>query len=233
MHRRLFRTLRVTIATLATFTFILLGPLAGGAAAQSVACAEQPALGVFDGNGDGVLTVGEIRAAAPDNAQLQGIASQLEAKGISGIQYAGCNGSGNGATTAGNGSNAGTTTTTAGASSNGVTTAAGGSTTGATAGGGSGNGTSTTSAGTGSSTGNGTATSGATGAGTTTGNGTSTTIPGTSIHISSLPNTGHGQLSEQGNSTLMLLLAAAGILALGGAVASRLRREASSNSPLR
>jgi len=157
MGKRLLRTLGVITVTLATI--ILLSPLAVDAAAQSVQCVDQPALGVFDSNGDRVLTVGEIRAAAPDNAKLQGIASQLEARGLTGIQYAGCGASGGGTTVSG---------------------------------------------GTGTPTSGGTPASGAT-------NGiTPTTTDGTG----------------NGMAKTIMLFGAAGILALGGAVAWRLRRRA-------
>jgi len=58
-------------------------------AAQEI-CQEEPTLALADGNKDGVASVEEILALAPDNAQLQAAADQLEAAGITGIRYTGC-----------------------------------------------------------------------------------------------------------------------------------------------
>ena len=60
------------------------------AAGQSLPCVEQPLLAVFDSDQDGVLSVEEIRAAAPDNEQLQTIANQLQEQGVIGIRYSNC-----------------------------------------------------------------------------------------------------------------------------------------------
>lgn len=64
--------------------------MAEGSSRQNVPCVERPELQAFDRDGDGVLSVAEIRAADPDNAQLQELAIQLEATGIPGLRYTGC-----------------------------------------------------------------------------------------------------------------------------------------------
>ena len=58
-------------------------------AAQEV-CREEPALVLVDTNKDGVASVDEIRALAPGNVDLEAAADQLEAEGITGIRYTGC-----------------------------------------------------------------------------------------------------------------------------------------------
>jgi hypothetical protein len=68
---------------------------------------DQPALGFFDGNGDGVLSIAEIQSAAPGNTELQAVANDLEAAGISGIQYTGCDGTGGGDQGGGSGEGSG------------------------------------------------------------------------------------------------------------------------------
>ncbi len=225
-------TLRITIAILTPL--MLMGALESTAAAQSIKCSVAPALGLFDGNGDGILTVGEIRAAAPDNAELQGVASQLEAKGISGVQYVGCDGAGNGTgTTPGTASGTGTTPGTAADAGTGSGTGTGT---------GSGTGPGTTTGGTGSGTSSSTGSGTSSGTGTTTGSGSMTTggptstsgsdsvagkssTTGTGFVIGSLPNTGsgNGYANDRGTSALVVLLCAASVLAFAGAFASRRR----------
>lgn len=73
--------------------------LASATAVAAVAeevCRAEPAVAVADDNGDGVASIDEIRAFAPDNAELQRAADQLEAEGVSGIRYTGCDESGSG-----------------------------------------------------------------------------------------------------------------------------------------
>lgn len=53
-------------------------------------CVEQPGFQVFDTDGDGVLSIAELKAAAPDNAQLQQVAGALEDAGVPGLRYTGC-----------------------------------------------------------------------------------------------------------------------------------------------
>lgn len=202
MHKRFIQTLRTTIA--ATASLILIGSLASDASAQSVKCAPSPALGVLDSNGDGTLSIGEIRSADPNNAELQGLASQLEAKGISGIQYVGCDPSIDGTTTEGGASSG---TTTGGGTDNGTTT-----------GGGTGN---NAAPGTGAA--NGTANGDGTGSGTTTGGGpnnNSTTTPGTATSALKLPNTGERNQATSENMVAsgMMAVTASG-LAMAGTVA--------------
>jgi len=55
-------------------------------------CVEQPGFKVFDTDGDGVLSIAELRAADPDNAQLQQVAGALEDAGVPGLRYTGCGG---------------------------------------------------------------------------------------------------------------------------------------------
>ncbi len=66
-----------------------MGTTALPTAAQEV-CQEEPTLAVVDGNKDGVASVEEIRAVAPDNTRLQELTGQLEAQGVTGIRYTGC-----------------------------------------------------------------------------------------------------------------------------------------------
>jgi hypothetical protein len=232
-----FRTLRITIAILTPL--MLMGAFESNAAAQSIKCSVAPALAIFDGNGDGILTTDEIRSAAPDNAELQGQASQLEAKGISGVQYVGCDPSSNGTGTtpgtgtdsgAGTGSGTGTTPGTGSEAGSGVDSGSGSGTgvgtgtgTGTESGTGSGDGTGSTS----SSTGNGSTTTGGSTSGSTSVAGkTSTTTSKTGLVIGSLPNTGFGNgfTSDHGAPALVWLLCAAGALSLAGAFASRRSR---------
>lgn len=247
---RTLRRLRITIAILTPL--MLMGALESNAVAQSIKCSVAPALALFDGNGDGILTTDEIRSAAPDNAELQGQAGQLEAKGISGIQYVGCdpssNGTGSGTgTTPGTGTDAGAGTgtgtgtgTTPGTGSDAGSGADSGSGSGTGSGVGTGTGTGTesgtgsgdgsgssTSSSTSSSTGNGSTTTGGSTSGSTSVAGkTSTTTSRTGSVIASLPNTGFGNgfTSDHGAPALMLLLCAASALSLAGAFASRRSR---------
>lgn len=244
---RTLRTLRITIAVLTPL--LLMGAFESNAAAQSIKCSVAPALAIFDGNGDGILTTDEIRSAAPDNAELQGQASQLEAKGISGVQYVGCDPSSNGTGTtpgtgsdsgAGTGSGTGTTPGTGSEAGSGTGSGSGvdsgsGSGTGSGTGVGTGTGTGTESGtgsgdGTGStssSTGNGSTTTGGSTSGSTSVAGkTSTTTSKTGLVIGSLPNTGFGDgfISDHGAPALTLLLCAASVLAFAGAFASRRSR---------
>lgn len=247
---RTLRTLQITIAILTPL--MLMGALESNAVAQSIKCSVAPALALFDGNGDGILTTDEIRSAAPDNAELQGQAGQLEAKGISGIQYVGCDPSGSG-TGSGTGTTPGTGTDSGAGTGTGTTPGTGseagsgtgsgadsgsGSGTGSGTGSGGGTGTGTgTESGTGSGDGTGSSTSSSTGNGSTTTGGstsgstsvagkTSTTTSKTGPVIASLPNTGSGDgfISDHGAPALMLLLCATSALSLAGAFASRRSR---------
>lgn len=62
-------------------------PFAG---AQMIECTDQPLLATFDANDDGVLSVVEIRQADPDDVELQEYADELEAAGVIGVFYQGC-----------------------------------------------------------------------------------------------------------------------------------------------
>ncbi len=99
--------LRILIFSALVVSLGLLGLTASSAIAQTTTCVDQPALGFFDGNGDGVLSIAEIQSAAPGNTELQAVASDLEAAGISGIQYTGCDGTGGGDQGGGSGEGSG------------------------------------------------------------------------------------------------------------------------------
>lgn len=82
----------VRITTIALLAVCLYGAQVSLVSAEIV-CRSAPALAIADGDGDGVVTLGEIdaiNAAAGGNAELQAVRDQLAAQGISGIQYAGC-----------------------------------------------------------------------------------------------------------------------------------------------
>lgn len=51
---------------------------------------EQPALKAFDKDGDGVLSLEDLRATLANHAQVQEIVDALEVQGIAGIRYTGC-----------------------------------------------------------------------------------------------------------------------------------------------
>lgn len=53
-------------------------------------CVEEPALRTLDADGDGVLSIHELRSSVPDNEQVQELVDALEAHGIAGIRYTGC-----------------------------------------------------------------------------------------------------------------------------------------------
>lgn len=80
--------------------------MAPNASAQTV-CSEAPFLAAVDSNGDGIASIDEIRAVAPDNAELQGAADSLAGAGYSGIQYQGCGETGGGTTGGGGGTTGG------------------------------------------------------------------------------------------------------------------------------
>lgn len=61
-----------------------------GSAEKTLPCVEKPEFRAFDTDGDGVLSISELRSAAPDNAQLQQIVEALESAGVAGIRYTGC-----------------------------------------------------------------------------------------------------------------------------------------------
>lgn len=81
---------RVIVGLMAVVLWLgALGTMALPVAAEEV-CREVPALAMVDTNTDGVASVEEIRAVAPDNARLQDLTAQLEAGGVTGIRYADC-----------------------------------------------------------------------------------------------------------------------------------------------
>ncbi len=59
-------------------------------AAGDLPCIERPEFRVFDRDGDGVLSVSELRAAASHSARLEELAGVFETNGIAGIRYTGC-----------------------------------------------------------------------------------------------------------------------------------------------
>ncbi len=68
----------------------LLGITPSTMRAQTTECVDEPLLEFFDANGDGVLREEEIRAADPDNAELQSMADRMDDEGVAGLQYTGC-----------------------------------------------------------------------------------------------------------------------------------------------
>jgi|GEM_PF-2788016 len=100
----------VRITTIALLAVCLYGAQMSQVTAE-VVCRPAAALAIADGDGDGVVTLGEIdaiNAAAGGNAELQAVRDQLAAQGITGIQYAGCDADAGGDST-GDTSGSGTT----------------------------------------------------------------------------------------------------------------------------
>lgn len=56
----------------------------------NIPCVEQPALEAYDKDGDGMLSIDELRLALPNDIQVQGIITALEETGVMGIRYGGC-----------------------------------------------------------------------------------------------------------------------------------------------
>ncbi len=71
----------------------MLGVMASSARAQTIECVDEPVMGFFDADEDGVLSLAEVREADPDDPELQQIAESMEAEGLSGIQYRDCDAS--------------------------------------------------------------------------------------------------------------------------------------------
>lgn len=61
-----------------------------GSPEKKMPCVEKPEFKAFDTDGDGVLSIGELRSAAANNEQLQSIVEAVEANGIAGLRYTGC-----------------------------------------------------------------------------------------------------------------------------------------------
>lgn len=83
------------LARMAIMVLLALGLLGfSTAAAQSAEiCSPNPALALADGNGDGVVSVGELQALnelAGGNADLEAQIDRVVAQGITGIRYTGC-----------------------------------------------------------------------------------------------------------------------------------------------
>ena len=202
----------------------LMGATALPVMAQEL-CRNQPVLAAVDGNGDGFASVGEIRAVAPDNAELQAAADRLEGEGYSGIRYTGCDGSGDGGT--GTGDDGGQATGDDGGQATGDGGAAtGGEATGDDGAAASGDGGAATG---GEATGDGAAADATTSGDSSTSSaggaetGDDTTASVGNAVISDLPSVGQGTSAVDGwNATMVTLaLGAAGIMALGAAVALR------------
>jgi hypothetical protein len=210
----------------------LVGATALPVAAEEI-CQDQPVLAAVDGNGDGVASVGEIRSVAPDNAELQAAADQLEARGVTGIRYTGCDDSGgDGGTGTGDGG-AG-----AGTGDGGTGTGDGGSGTGTGDGGagtgdggavdGTASGDGAEASGSGSGTDSATTGDGSTGTSASSADraetGDGTTGSADAVSISGLPSTGQGASASGWDATMvMLILSAASVTALGAAVTLRKR----------
>lgn len=67
-------------------------------------CKIEPRLEAVDSNGDGVASLAEIRAVAPDNTELQDQVDKLASADITGIRYVDCEASSSGTTAGGSGS---------------------------------------------------------------------------------------------------------------------------------
>jgi hypothetical protein len=193
----------------------LVGATALPVAAEEI-CQDQPVLAAVDGNGDGVASVGEIRSVAPDNAELQAAADQLDARGVTGIRYTGCDGG------AGDGG--------AGGADDGGTGAGGADDGGAGDGGaadGTASGDGAEASGSGSGTDSATTDDGSTGTSAGSADGAETgdgTTGSADVSISGLPSTGQGASASGWDATkVMLILSAASIMALGAAVTLRKR----------
>ena len=218
MKDRMVATLKLAAAC--AVVMAMMGLASSPAAAQTL-CTNEPMLGMVDSNGDGIASVGEIRALAPNNADLQAAANQLEASGYTGIAYGGgCDnggGSGSGSGNTGGGSGSGNT---GGGSGSGNT--GGGSGSGNT--GGSGDGTASggsESAGDGTnafaSGGDGTGASGERASGDGSGEGGS---------VSSIPDTGTGSafITDTGISAMAGVFAVIALVALAASMLVRTRR---------
>ncbi len=81
---------RKCIAALVLVAIALAGMATLPASAQTTECLDEPLLEFLDANEDGVLSIAEIRDAAPDDVELQELADRTESEGISGLQYSGC-----------------------------------------------------------------------------------------------------------------------------------------------
>ncbi len=192
-------------------------------AAAEVVCRESALLGGFDGDGNGVVSIGEIRTADPSNARLQEIAGELEAEGIEGIRYAGCTGTGDGGSGTGDGGtgDGGTGTGNGGSGNGGSGTGDGDTGNGGGGTGNSGNGSGTASGtgdgGTGTASGD-DGSSGGTDNGNTGDDGTAGwSDAADDLVITVLPNTGDGSSIAQSGAVaeVMVAMSAAGIAALG------------------
>jgi len=170
-------------------------------AAAEVICQESALLGNFDSNKDGVVSSDEIRAADPNNTRLQEIAAELEARGVDGIRYAGCDGSGTG------------TTPPAGGDGEGTTPPAGD--------GGAGTDTSAGDGGAGTDTAGGEGTDNTSSSG---GEAADVSDAADELLVTVLPETGQGSPSNQNAPMILVALGAAGLVALSAPFAIRLRQ---------
>lgn len=82
--------LRIAVLLAMVATAVLAAGNPSPASAQTIECDEQPLLGAFDANDDGVVSVAEIRQADPDDQTLQEYADELEASDVFGVFYRGC-----------------------------------------------------------------------------------------------------------------------------------------------
>ncbi len=166
------------------------------AVAQEI-CREEPLLAAADSNGDGVASTEEIRSINPNNARLQELAGQLEAAGVTGIRYTGCDGgTGDAGTGTGNGADA------SGSGTNGSATGDGGATSANATGAGGSTGTSASGAG-----------------------GGDTTESTDDVVITDMPSVGQGASTVSGWDATMvtLIVGAASIMTLGAALTLRRR----------
>lgn len=90
MRSRISSSSRLPDFVLLLLVVGLLGMAPSTMRAQTTECVDEPVLEFFDANDDSVLSEEEIRAADPDNAELQGLADRMEDEGVAGLQYTGC-----------------------------------------------------------------------------------------------------------------------------------------------
>ncbi len=90
MRSKISSSPRLPASVLLLLVVGLLGITPSSMSAQTIECVDEPLLEFFDENGDGELREEEIRAADPDNAELQSMADRMDDEGVAGLQYTGC-----------------------------------------------------------------------------------------------------------------------------------------------
>ena len=214
MRNKIALSLRGVVGLFMVCAFMVLGSNSASAAGafcspQTVGSQEYRALQYVDSNSDGIATIDEIKALG--SAELNTQADQLAQQGYTGIQYKDCTAAEPTATSTDTNTDTTTSTDTGTATDTTTSTDTGTAT------------DTTTSTDTGTATD--TTTSTDTGTATDT---TTSTDPGTgtdtSTGVDTLPNTGNGPSNGQSDTGIFLLLGAVGMIALGGSLALRQRR---------